>query len=442
MSTDARHTAHHATARDDRSSRAVAGVGPRAVDLVVLPTSAERGGAERALLDMLAGIRAGEPSLRIVAATVAAGPLDAELARLGVEVVPLHLPGSVAVLGDAALGAVSGAGSAIGRRAALAARLLLAVPATAVYVVRLSRLLRRLRPAVVHSNGLKMHVLSALATPAGSALVWHLHDFLASRPVMARLLRRLAPRARLAIANSRSVAEDAARVWGARPRVVTVYNAVDVERFAAAGPVAPLDELAGVAEAPPGTVRVGLVATLAMWKGHEVFLRALARVAPDVPVRGYVVSGAVYRTAGSEASIDALRTLARELGIADRVAFTGFVPDAAAVMRALDVVVHASTRPEPFGLVIAEAMAAGRAVLVSAAGGASELGTDNEDVVAYPPGDVDALAGHIARVARDGALRARLGARARQTAATRFTRARFAREIREAHALVRGGDVA
>ena len=437
MGAHAPGTAGDATARDDRSSRAVASVGAPGTDLVVLPTSAERGGAERALLDMLAGIRAGDPALRIVAVTVAAGPLDAELARLGVEVMPLHLPRSVAVLGDAALGGSAAGGSAIGRKAALAARLLLAVPATAAYVVRLGRLLRRLRPAVVHSNGLKMHALSALATPAGSALVWHLHDFLASRPVMARLLRRLAPRARLAIANSRSVAEDAARVWGARPRVVTVYNAVDVERFAADGPVAPLDELAGVAPAPPGTVRVGLVATLAMWKGHEVFLRALARVSPRLPVRGYVVSGAVYRTAGSEASIDALRALARELGIADRVAFTGFVPDSAAVMRALDVVVHASTRPEPFGLVIAEAMAAGRAVVVSAGGGAAELGTDGEDVLAYAPGDVDALAAHITRLAGDAALRARLGARARETAAARFTRARFAREVGLAHAAAR-----
>ena len=104
---------------------------------------------------------------------------------------------------------------------------------------------------------------------------------------------------------------------------------------------------------------------MAQWKGHEVFLRAFKMLAGDPPVRGYVIGGALYETDGSQRDLDELRRLAESLGLSWPVGFTGFVDDAAAAMRALDVVVHASTQPEPFGLVIAEAMACGRAVVVS-----------------------------------------------------------------------------
>src|SRR5258708_38701834 len=87
-------------------------------------------------------------------------------------------------------------------------------------------------------------------------------------------------------------------------------------------------------------------------------------------------------------------------------------------MRALDVVVHASTQPEPFGLVIAEGLATGRAVIVSAGGGANELVTDGVDALTHTPGDAESLARCIERLAGDPALRRRLGA-ARRAAALR-----------------------
>ena len=65
--------------------------------------------------------------------------------------------------------------------------------------------------------------------------------------------------------------------------------------------------------------------------------------------------------------------------------FTGFVAHSAAAMRTLDVVVHASTEPEPFGLVIAEAMATGRPVIISYSGGAEELRVLGLEVIASRP---------------------------------------------------------
>jgi glycosyltransferase involved in cell wall biosynthesis len=282
---------------------------------------------------------------------------------------------------------------------------------------------------VVHTNGFKMHLLGARAVPAGARLVWHLHDFVSTRRAMAGLLRRSAGRVDGVIAVSRSVAADAASVVGTEVPVRTVYNAVDLDRFRLIGPAMDLDAAAGLPPAPVGTIRVGLVATMGRWKGHGVFLRAIAALPPELPVRAYVVGGGIYRTAGSEVRAEDLRKQAAALGIADRVGFTGFADDAASAIRALDVVVHASTQPEPFGLVIAEAMACGHAVVASAAGGAGEIVTPGHDALAVQPGDVDGLADAIRQLALDPVLRDRLGRAGRETAVRRFDRARLAAEV-------------
>jgi glycosyltransferase involved in cell wall biosynthesis len=137
-------------------------------------------------------------------------------------------------------------------------------------------------------------------------------------------------------------------------------------------------------------------------------------------VRPYVVGGPLYDTAGSQYTLDELRALAGSLGLDGRVGFPGFAERPAAAFRALDVVVHASTQPEPFGLVIAEAMACGRAVVTSASGGAAELVTNNVDALTHAPGDVAGLAAAIERVTADATLRHRLGDAARARAERSF----------------------
>ena len=178
---------------------------------------------------------------------------------------------------------------------------------------------------------------------------------------------------------------------------MTVRNGVDLSRFSRTGPRANLDAMAGLPQAPPNTIRVGLVATLARWKGHETFLEAIARLPAHPSVRAYIVGDAVYQTEGSQYSLDELRARAQSLGIADRVGFTGFVQSPEAIFRALHIVVHASTSPEPFGLVIAEAMACGGAVIVSNAGGAAEIVTPGVDALVHTPGDAGDLAAQIRR---------------------------------------------
>ena len=383
--------------------------------ILYLSACSQLGGAERALLDMLAAIRAANSHLSLHLVTTEDGPLVSECRALNVEATVVRLPKRVARLGDGS--------------AQRPVNLFAAAPSIIAYLLRLRRVIRSFAPEVIHTNGFKMHVLGTFAKPRSAALVWHLHDFVSSRPVMAKFLPRLSRFCRVAVANSGAVAADVRAVFGERLEVETIHNAVDLKRFSTTGAAIDLDELAGMRPSVPDTIRIGLIATLARWKGHETFLRAMSLVPRGLPIRGYIIGDAIYQTDGSQHSLDELRSLADKLGVSDRVGFTGFINDSATAMRTLDVVVHASTECEPFGLVIAEAAACGKAIIASEHAGAIELMRDRIDFVGHEAGDSLSLAVQIVHLAADAASRARLGANARATAERVFDRARLATDL-------------
>ena len=121
---------------------------------------------------------------------------------------------------------------------------------------------------------------------------------------------------------------------------------------------------------------------LAAWKGQHVFIRALAGV-PDL--HAVIVGGALF---GEEAYEADLKRLCAELGVADRVHFLGFRRDIPRLMRMMDLIVHASTAPEPFGRVLVEAMLARTPLIASRAGGALEIVQDRVSGRLVAPDDV------------------------------------------------------
>jgi glycosyltransferase involved in cell wall biosynthesis len=315
-------------------------------------------------------------------------------------------------------------------RSAIVARYARAAAGLPLYERRLRKVLREIAPDVIHSNGFKGHVMAA-RSHGDATLVWHMHEYVSGRPVSRSLLRHYAPECSAIVAVSESVAADVRRHVHDDTMVRVVHNGVDVRRFAPSGPVVDLDTLAGLAPAPAGTVRVGFMATFSRWKGHETFLDAMSRIPASRPLRAYVIGDAVYDTAGSQHTRAALEARAASLGLDGRVGFTGFIHESDRAIRALDVVVHASTEPEAFGLVIAEAMACGRAVVTSGIGGARELVRDGEDALVHRPGDPLDLARCIEELIANEPLRTRLGAAARTTAERRFdARGRLARQFR------------
>ena len=388
----------------------------------LLAASGQLGGAERVVLETVRGLSSHGIESTVLA--LESGPLlEAALREGACAAEALVLPAGLAVLGDA------------GRsRAAVAVGLMRAAIPLPGYVRRLARTLRTHGAEVIHSHGIKTHVLAALV-PRGRPVIWHLHDYVSLRPVSMALLRLLARRCDLVIAVSDSIAQDARRWLPSGFPVVVLHNAVDTERFSPLGAVANLDALASLPPAPPDTLRIGLPATFARWKGHEVFLRSLAELKRR-DIRGYLIGGAVYQTGDSQWSERELRELIATLGLQEQVGVTGFLDDMPAAYRALDVVVHASTRPEPFGLVIPEAMACGRLVLATRTGGAAELFEHDVHAVGLDVAQVPTMTAALRDLLADPDRRAAIASRARAHVVARFGRERFAAALGEALALV------
>jgi glycosyltransferase involved in cell wall biosynthesis len=395
--------------------------------VLYLSPSAELGGAERALLEGIRALRSLEPSWTLGLFSLEDGPLVAEARSLGVDATVLPVPEVLAAAGESGR-----------RRTATLLQLTRGAGPIATYARAFRKHVSTWAADVVHSNGIKTHVLGAWShrhTP----LVWHVHDYLSTRGVSATLLRHHRRSVAVVLANSQSVAADVTTLLGSGVQVQTVYNAIDIERFTAEGRRLDLDQLSALSPAAPDAVRIGLVATFARWKGHDTFLQALAQLNARQRVRAYVIGGPVYRTgAASQVSQRELQARVRDLGLEGHVGFTGFINDPSDAYRALDVVVHASTSPEPFGLSIAEAMACERAVIISDAGGAREVGQAERTCLAHPPGDVLALARQLSRLIDDATLRTRLGRAAADFVRRRFTPERLGESLRSVYGQLAG----
>ena len=393
------------------------------------------GGAERSLLSMMAAMRESQPETELSLVVGGEGPLLQEAAELGVDVHLLPLPDEFQRLGDSGLRQ----GTRLRMLTRLVGHVLRDGRKLWQYVHNVQRLIDTLRPTIVHSNGIKSHLLSSYLSLPHASLIWHVHDFLSTRPIVAHALRWRSGRVVEAVAVSHAVKHDAQQVLP-KTSVRVIHNAVDTLRFSPASVDAcKLDRLSGLPVSETPCIRIGLVATYARWKGQNVFLkaaRALLDREPQLPVRFYIIGGPIYATAGSQWTRAELHHQATELNLSGRVGFIDFQDDPADIYRALDVVVHASTQPEPFGLTIVEAMACGKPVVVSRAGGAAELFTEDVDALGFAPGNIAELASHLRSLTIDASLRRRLGGAAEVSSRTRFSREQLCDQLSDFYASV------
>jgi glycosyltransferase involved in cell wall biosynthesis len=296
-----------------------------------------------------------------------------------------------------------------------AAPLLMAGVLTAL---RLAAIARRMGANVVHTNGMKAHLLGGLASRLGRVPgIWHLRDF-PPDGWAGRTFRHAAWRLpRVVLAVSDAVAR-AVRANDAAPRVVTLHDPIDTRRFHPGVRRGRIRQELGFG---PEVPVIGLIAHLTPWKGHEFFLDVACAVLNAIgEARFVVVGGAVYETDGHAGYARTLARRATALGLSDRVRFLGARPDIPEILAALDVLVHGPTAPEPFGRVLGEAMAVGRPVVATRCGGIPEVVDDGVTGFLVEPGDTGAFASAVIRLLEDRALRDRFGEAARGRVEKRF----------------------
>lgn len=295
------------------------------------------------------------------------------------------------------------------------------------YIMRFAKFMRERHFDIVHSNSLKAGVIGGLASRlAGQRHVWHLHDRIAAdymprrvASVLGFLIRRLP---QFLVVNSRATL-DTVEPYD-RARCAVIYPGVEVESTPCCRPL------------PSGGALIGLVGRISKTKGQDIFLRAAAKVSARFPgVRFQVIGGALFNDQPFE---DEVHALSSSLGLDGIVEFTGFVQNVEERFAALDIVVHASPTPEPFGQVAAEGMAAGKPVIATRAGGIPEIVVHEETGLLVAPGDVDELAEAICRLLADASLASRLAARGREHVVKWFNIQRSARQIETVYAQLLG----
>ena len=237
--------------------------------ILFLSATGALGGAERSLLDVLGSIRRARPEWQLELLTLGEGDLNVLARRMGVAVYSHSMPRSVSRIGDA--GAGGPAGHQVSRFQ-LASGLCWGAPQVLPYIWKLTRFIRKQAPEIIHSNGFKTHILAAASAPSKIPVIWHVRDYVSSRPLMSPLVRLHARRCAVAITNSNSVANDLDDTCRHKLKIITVYNALDLACFSPEGPVLDIDKVSGLPPARAGVIRVGLIATAARWKGHNVFL--------------------------------------------------------------------------------------------------------------------------------------------------------------------------
>lgn len=259
-------------------------------------------------------------------------------------------------------------------------------------------------------------------------MVWHLRDVL-SATHFGGLLRwgtiflanHVAARV---VVNSRATGEAFVAHGGNRELLYVVHNGIDGAPFAALrdAECAALRQELGLG----GCVAVGLFGRIAHWKGQHVLLEALKSL-PDV--KAIIVGDALF---GEQAYQQQLLQLADVPALRGRVRFMSYRSDIPALMRAVDIVVHTSVEPEPFGRVIVEGMLAQRPVIATAAGGVMEILEDGVDGILVPPNDARRLAQAIAALARDPAWARELAVAGCRKAQEQFSVERMCLGIRDA----------
>ena len=271
---------------------------------------------------------------------------------------------------------------------------------------KLKNFLKEEKINVVHTNSMMAHIYGAIAAKiAGVPCIWHMQDIVDPQMAFGLARKALVLIGGILPKKIVVVSKTVGQMFNGKSlqKVHVVYNGIDGEKFS------PEIDGAGIRKkfkVSDDDFIVGIVGRLVIWKGQREFLKAASVIAGKIPNTKFLIVGET--TFGPEKYKDELYKLACELAIESKVIFTGYRDDIPNIIRAMDVIVHASTSPEPFGLVIIEGMASGVPVVASNRGGHLEIIEHGKEGFLVDPEDTDELADTIIELLRDRSLREKI----------------------------------
>lgn len=282
------------------------------------------------------------------------------------------------------------------------------------FFLRLLLTARQFRPALIHANNEPLCNRAAILAGKilGVPVICHVRGDPTGSSRMTRWLYRFPIHF---IPVSRWVSEGIGRLGVPEEKRTIVHDGIALENLDLNPDGRAFRQAYGI---PENAFVVGLVGLLIPWKGQRLFVdvaRALREEIPDLYM--LIIGGTPDDCIDFELE---LKERVRDEGLSRIVVFTGHIDDMPSVYNALDVVVSASTSPEPLGTMVIECMAMGRPLVAPAHGGAVEMAENNKTALLFTPGDAVSLRECIRRLYDTPGLSSRLGKSARRKALDTF----------------------
>jgi glycosyltransferase involved in cell wall biosynthesis len=284
---------------------------------------------------------------------------------------------------------------------------------------RLSRVLKQLKPDVVHAHDPHGVAMAALALSMSTQLAKP--PLVAARRVDFHLKGNSLSRWKYRQVDCFICASDAIRhmlIGDGVPaaRAVTVHEGIDIERIDRAAPAKLHEELWLPHHAPI----VGNVAALVPHKGQRHLIEAARLVLPQVPDARFVIAGEGELRPALERQI-------KDHHLEKHVLLAGFRPDVLALHKAFDIFAMSSVT-EGLGTSLLDAMAAAKPIVATATGGIPEVVVDGQTGLLVPPRDHAAMADAIVTLLKDDDLRRRMGQAGRKRACSQFSAERMVQD--------------
>jgi len=266
----------------------------------------------------------------------------------------------------------------------------------------LSQLHKDFRFELVYSNTLAVVVGAFWAKRNQVPHIWHIHEILLGPgPLVKWLSGLLDSSTPHPIAVSQAVAEH----WQPflkRSKIQVIHNGIPYESFLHAKPS--LKEELGL---PESSVLIGMIGRINPGKGQLFFLQLANKLSKSHPEAHFVLIGDPFP--GYEPILEEVKREIRDKKLETRVSYLGFRADIPEVMASLDIFVLPSVLPDSFPTVILEAMAAGKPVVATRSGGASEMVVEGKTGFLIPIGDEEKGIFALEKLISDTSLRQEMG---------------------------------
>jgi len=251
-------------------------------------------------------------------------------------------------------------------------------------------MIKRMKIDIIQTSCNKSHIFgTVLAFFTGIPVLWTLHDFI-SKEHFPFLLRKLLVFfsffAGRIIAFSDAVSRQFACEGAPPEKIVTIHHGIDADNFRGKAKGNIRKEL-GI---PESKKVITLIGRISYWKGQEYFVKGIPKIIARYPDALFLIVGdAIF---GETAVKQKIEKLIIDMGLTDYCIMTGWRNDIPDILKETDILVHASSSPEPFGLILLEGMAMGKPVIATKAGGVAEIVVNDVTGLLVSPADSNAIA--------------------------------------------------